>query len=203
MNCTSLSCALGMAAIIVLTSGCTEKNKMAPTTAKTKSDPSLAAAAGEEKGNPANAVPIATLGRYAGQIIHGGPQLGLAPGGRVIRDQAGYDALVATLPKRRVQMKQPAPLNDDPLLKKPKIDFSRQMLVVAIRHSMFHGPKIRRVLLVRGRELIVEILHESPEGIMAMASRSDVGTYEAVVVPRADEAPAFRVEKKTVKPASE
>ena len=160
----------------------------------------MAVSAGEEEGNPTNAVPITTLGRYAGQIIHRGPVIGAAPGGRVIRDQAGYDALVAALPQRLVQMKQPAPLNEDPLLKKPKIDFSRHMLVVAIRHSMFHGPTIRRVLLVRGRELIVEILHESPEGIMAMASRSDVGTYEAVVVPRAHEKPTFRVEKKTVKP---
>jgi len=168
--------------------GCTEKNRMAPTTTT---------------GIPPLAVQLTTAGRFAGQIIHAGPSIGEAPAGRVIRDQAGYDALVATLPTYRIQMKQPAPPNDDPLLKKPKIDFTRQMLVVAIRHSMFYGPKIKRVLLARGRELIVEILHESPEGIMAMASRSDVGTYEAVLVPCADEEPVFRVEKRTLKPASE
>lgn len=201
MHRICLSRALRPAAIIVfvLTTGCTDKNKMAPTTKK--SDPLAAGAAGEARGDPVNAVPVAALKRYAGQLIQGDPMIGAAPAGRVIRDQAGYDALVAALPRRRIQMKQPAPLNEDPLLQKPTIDFTRQMLVVATRRSMFHGPKIKRVLLIRGKELIVEILHESPEGIMAMASRSDVGTYEAVVVSRADEKPAFRVEKKTIKPA--
>jgi len=195
MNCPPLRSTLWSAAIIVFTTGCTEKNRMAPTT--TKSNTPMAASTD----NPTNPVPITTYSRYAGQIIHGGPASGVEPAGRVIRDQAEYAALVATLPKYRVQMKQPAPPSEDPLLKRPPIDFSRHMLVVAIRRSMFYRPKIRRVLLAHGKELIVEILHESPAGIMAMASRSDVGTYEAVIVPRADEKPVFLVEKKTVKPA--
>ncbi len=36
-----------------------------------------------------------------------------------------------------------------------------------------------------------------------MASRTDVGTYAAVVVPHAKEKPVFRVEHKTVDPANE
>jgi len=143
-------------------------------------------------------MPIA--GRYSGQILLGSPGPDPSSPGRVIRDHDGYDALVAALPELLVQMKQPSPRNDDPLRGRPKIDFERQMLIAAFRHSMYHGPRIDRILLTSGEELLVEIRHESPAGIMPMSSRDDVGTYEAVVVPRVDEKPFFRIEKITAMP---
>ncbi len=216
MSCPSLNCTLWLpaAAMLVLTAGCTAKNKTMSTTAKTSPTIATSSVEGEEKDNPMNApppaiddpekaTPIAVISRYAGQIIHDGPAIGAAPAGYVIRDQAGYDALVAALPKHRIQVKPRAPHSKDPLLQRPPIDFTRHMLVVAIRHSMYYGPEIKRVLLTRGRELVIEILHQSPAGIMAMASRSDVGTYAAVVIPRAEEKPIFRVELKTVDPDDE
>ncbi len=184
---------LAVGVFIAFNAGCAEKSRRVST--HTESNPPMAA----PKDKPMKAVPITTVERYAGQILVTGPVIG-APVGRVIRDQAGYDALVATIPKFRVQMKQPAPPNKDPLLKKPKIDFTRHMLVVALRRNMYYGPKITRVLLARGRELIVDILYESPERIHGLASRADVGRYEAVVVPRTDEKPIFRVEKRVRAP---
>lgn len=201
---------LSSAATILFTAGCAEKNKTMSTTSRNNP----AATAAVEERAPVNSSPpaaanqvkadsVSVINRYAGQIILGSPGIEAAPAGRVILDQTGYQALLAALPERRIQMKQPAPPSDDPLLKRPEIDFTRHMLVVAVRRSMFHGPKISRVSLLRGRELTVEILLVSPDGIMPMASRDDVGTYEAVVVPRAEEKAAFRVVKKTMKDSEE
>jgi hypothetical protein len=176
--------------VVLLTAGCTAKSKITPTTAKPSPESAL---------KNKQVEPVTPSRRYSGQFIYEGQAIDTEPQDRVIRDQDGYDALVETLPKHRIQMKQPAPPNDDPLLQKPPIDFSREMLIVVFRHSMYYGPKIKRVLRGRDGALIVEILHERPEGVMPMASRADVGTYEAVVVPRSDEAPLFRVEEKQLR----
>lgn len=135
---------------------------------------------------------LTVVSRYSGQILLRAPQLGGATAmGQVIREQAGYDALLAKLPKLRIQMKQPAPANDDPLLQRPAIDFARHMLVVRYDRSMSDGPKIRRVLLTHESELTVEVQATRPGDVVPMASRSDVGTYEAVVVSRTDKEPVL------------
>jgi len=181
--------------LFIQTTGCTEKIKMSPTTKKPGQPARKKGGAAPQKQAHAGRSAVNIMARYSGQILLGNQGPEPASPGRVIRDQDGYDALVAALPRTLIQMKQPSPRNDDALLARPKIDFERHMLVAAFRHSMYYGPKIDRVQLAPGEGLLVEVVHESPSGIMPMSSRDDVGTYEAVVVPRLDEDATFRVKK--------
>ncbi len=136
-------------------------------------------------------VPIAR--QHSGRVLMTTPALSSEHEGHVIVDQAAYDAFVARLPKLRIQKKQPSPPNTDPLLNKPAIDFDRQMLVVTTRRSMYYGPTIASVRPGANGGLVVEVVQPGMEGVVAMASRDDVGTYAAVVVPRRDGPVVFRV----------
>ena len=124
--------------------------------------------------------------QYGGQFLLTGPALPGERLGDVIRDQAQYDALVGQLPEFRIQMKQPAPKNADPLLARPAIDFAMHMLVFTVRRSAFYGPTISSVAPDGGGGLRVEVVHKRPAAVMAVASRDDVGTYAAVLIPRHD-----------------
>lgn len=141
------------------------------------------------KGPRMQTTELSVIQRFAGQILHA-TGAGAAPAVRVIRDQAAYETLIAALPGQRVQQKQPAPPSVDPLLKQPKIDFQRQMLVLAVRHATFQKTRIKRVL-VRGEELIIEVLDPAPSA-RGLAARADAGTYEAVLVPRSAKNPVLR-----------
>ena len=55
-----------------------------------------------------------------------------SPRFQVIRNQEEFQDFLALIPKKRPHKRQPAPPNNDPLLKK-NIDFEKQVLVVAIR----------------------------------------------------------------------
>ena len=102
--------------------------------------------------------------------------------GLVIRDDAAYDAFLARLPEQRVQMKQPAPPNDDPMLARPAIDFATDMLVVVIRAGTLERPGLARITADGGR---VTVTHVSPPPPPA-AMPSGIGAYTAARVPRAD-----------------
>ncbi len=100
----------------------------------------------------------------------------------VIRDDAGYDALLARLPAHRVQMKQPAPPSTDPLRARPRIDFATDMLVVVTRAGGLDLPTLARVER-DGAALLVYYAIPSPT---PAARPYDVGAYAAVQVPRVD-----------------
>ena len=110
----------------------------------------------------------------------------------VVRDDAAYDALIARLPERKIQKKQPAPPSDDALLKRPAVDFSSEMLVVAVCGT-FYCPISLEGWRVEGDTLIVSHATPGEEEGSGMAARPigmdgvDVyGNYAAGVVPSHD-----------------
>lgn len=121
---------------------------------------------------------------WEGRILVSGEE---REGGVVVHwldsDEA-YHAFVERLPKHRIQMKQPAPPSDDPLLRKPAVDFTRDVLVVAVRWHMYEGPRITHVT-PNGDTLQVAV-DIADGGRKVLASRADVGTYQAVRVARLD-----------------
>lgn len=102
--------------------------------------------------------------------------------GLAIRDDAAYDAFVARLPEKRVQKRQPAPPNDDPMLARPAIDFATDMLVVVMRRDTLDSPGLVRISRDAGR---VVVTHTSPPPAPA-AMPHGIGGYTAARVPRAD-----------------
>lgn len=105
--------------------------------------------------------------------------------GLVLRNPAAYAAFIDRLPRKRIQMKSPAPPSDDPLLKRPVVDFSKQMVIVVLRDDMYVGPQI-----VAARPtatgLRVEVVLPNPAATRGAARMAGIGTYHAIIVARVD-----------------
>lgn len=101
---------------------------------------------------------------------------------RAISDQQGYADFVGMIPTEAIQMKQPAPPSDDPLLTQPAPDFATAILLVAFRtDSMYIHPELQRPRLSQG-ELVVDLgLPELGETVH-MAAQEGIGTYHALLV---------------------
>lgn len=147
--------------------------------------PAPTAVTSEAEAEPtAMATAVEIIRSYSGRIALDVPapgQIGPDHSGRVIRDQAGYQAFVDSIPELVIQMKQPSPPSDDPLLTRPDIDFGANMLLVATRSDMYNGPIIAEIIAT-GDDLAVKVTLPG-KGDLRMASRADVGTYHAVVIP--------------------
>lgn len=116
------------------------------------------------------------------------------PGGEVVvpapmfvRDAARYAELVALIPEKQIQKKQPAPPSDDPLLQKPEVDFEKHMIVAVFRaDTMYVHPKLSNPRRKDGA-LVLDLEHPPLGETAHAAARADIGTYAAVLVSRADE----------------
>ncbi|MBW2458422.1 MAG: hypothetical protein JRI68_28230 [Deltaproteobacteria bacterium] len=107
---------------------------------------------------------------------------------RLIADEAGLAALQAMIPKQRIQMKQPAPPSEDPLLGKSPIHFDQHVLLVAFRTtSMYVGPTIQNVRRQRQGALSADVVHPPLGATTARSARVDIGTYHAVLLERGPE----------------
>ena len=102
----------------------------------------------------------------------------------IIKTQAQYEAFVGKIPKRTISKTNPAPPSKDPLLKKPAIDFSKYVMLVAVRpDSMYVTPQIESV--VAGKDaLLVHILDPDLGETRFLNQMQGIGTYLAVVVPK-------------------
>jgi hypothetical protein len=104
----------------------------------------------------------------------------------VIRDQAAFESLIASLPTHRIAKKQPAPLSDDPLLNKPAVDWQTKMVLVAIRgDSMYVQPRVHTTTR-DGDALVVTVVLPPLGDSVHAAAQLGVGTYHAVVIDRFD-----------------
>ena len=102
----------------------------------------------------------------------------------IIKTQADYEAFVAKIPKRTISKTNPSPPSNDPLLKKPPIDFSKHMMLVAVRaNSMYVSPKLESVVAVKDG-LLVHILDPDLGETRFLNQMQGIGTYLAVVVPK-------------------
>ncbi len=108
----------------------------------------------------------------------------IGPTEMIIKTQADYEAFVAKIPKRTITKTNPAPPSKDPLLKKPPIDFSKHIMLVAIRpDSMYVSPQLESV--VAGKDtLLVHILDPDLGETRFLNQMQGIGTYLAVLVPK-------------------
>lgn len=104
------------------------------------------------------------------------------PAGVAVRDADAYAALIARLPEFRLQMKQPAPANDDPLRAAPAIDFTRDMLVVIARGDTLTPPTLARVVSDGTGARVWYVAPTPPPE----ARPRGYGGYSAALVPRVD-----------------
>jgi hypothetical protein len=133
----------------------------------------------------------------------GGPGESFPPkyveGAAVIRTQAEYESFVGRIPTHEISMTNPAPESDDPLLKLPPVDFSKVMLLVAERDSMYVGPQLGAPKQDGGAWEVHVTFPD--EGGAAMAARVyGVGTYHLKVVARFEGEVAFKLQRQPKKP---
>ncbi|MDA3862236.1 MAG: hypothetical protein PF689_00035 [Deltaproteobacteria bacterium] len=115
-----------------------------------------------------------------------------------IESQRDFANFLKRIPKLKVQMKQPAPPNPDPILKQPEIDFSSQMVVVIYRSSIFLKPKIVEFVRSPDDKLLVKTRFPKPDGIIAPAtSRNDIYHYQAALIKKNDLPLTLQIVKKT------
>ncbi len=117
---------------------------------------------------------------YSGVLsLHG-------PGGvLVLRDQKAYDAFIDRIPRTEISKTNPAPPSDDPLLKRPKIDFTENMAVVATSNFPHTRVKIVQLRLQSdGESVHLQVERVTPEEAKYASVPNDVGRYHLVVVDR-------------------
>lgn len=102
-----------------------------------------------------------------------------------VRSPAEFDAFIGSIPTHRIQMKQPAPPSDEPLLKRPAIDFAKHTLLVAVRDDMYVGPEISAVTRA-GAGVVVDVALPDLGDAVHAARMEGVGTYHAVLVDRVE-----------------
>lgn len=111
-------------------------------------------------------------------------QSSAGPATQVIQSPEALAAFVACLPERLPHMKEPAPLNPDPLRAGTlQLDFSREVLVVCVhRDTISAFPDYRGVCTeTDARVVAFEVPDRPPE-----ARPNGWGVYTAVVLPRCD-----------------
>jgi hypothetical protein len=118
------------------------------------------------------------------------------PSQGVITNQKDYDLFVGRIPaKVPFRTKGDDHPNDDPLYKKPPIDFTKQMMIMVVQKaSMYRSPDITSVALSDESLQVTYIMPDLQQ--YAGAQENGNGTYCAVVVPRHD-GPVRFTEKKS------
>ena len=99
----------------------------------------------------------------------------------VVRDAMAYARLLDRIPKKQISRTRPAPPNTDPLLKKPKVDFSTHTLLAISRPSMTR-PVFGKISKTKN-EILVTV--KFPRNQIA-AHPIHIGTYSAVLIPKTD-----------------
>lgn len=109
----------------------------------------------------------------------------------IIKSQADYDRFVARIPASvPLATKGADHANDDPLRKKPVIDFSQNMMIVVVqKESMYRCPDIISITRPDGGLVVTYAMPDLRQ--YAGAQEDGNGTYCAVIVPRSDGAVTF------------
>jgi len=106
------------------------------------------------------------------------------PTERIIRTEAEYDDFLRKIPKRTISKTNPSPPSNDPLLKKPPVDFEKHMMLVAVRaNSMYVTPKLESVAVEKGT-MFVHVLDPDLGDTRFLNQMQGIGTYLALVVPK-------------------
>ena len=107
-------------------------------------------------------------------------------GHKVIRDREAFLSFIESIPKTQILPTNPAPPSNNPLLKKPEVDFANKMVLVATRSENMHVEVRFGEISRKGNTLTVEVIYP-PVGDTAMEqSQLGIGTFVAVLVDRAE-----------------
>lgn len=133
---------------------------------------------------PSRAQEVKASATYSGVINLGGPvEIKKIPPAEAIRTQAALDAFIQRIPAKQITPMHPAPPSEDPLLKHPKIDFTRSTAVVVYALTVNDVPEVTR--LQRKRDgLIVTVKRTGPPNPDMMERPLGIGRYQLVLVPR-------------------
>ncbi|MFH0887339.1 MAG: hypothetical protein V1843_04150 [bacterium] len=134
--------------------------------------------------SPAFAESIPIIKKYTGMII-----LYDYPGSyeafdSTITNKDTFNEFVSKIPKNKVTKMIPAPLNDDPLLKYPKIDFGKCMMLVVTDDYMWEPPDIHRIEY--DNKTITLKVKNAPRPTEIYQYAYGVGSYCAVIIKKVD-----------------
>lgn len=99
----------------------------------------------------------------------------------VIRDVTAYEKFLNRIPKKQISRTRPAPPNKDPLLKQPKVDFTKHSLLLVERPSL--TSPIFRKLERAPKETVVTVTFPRNQ---PLARPIHIGCYAALLVPKID-----------------
>ncbi len=107
----------------------------------------------------------------------------LSPTYRVIKSQKQLDSFLEILPKKAPHKRQPAPKNPDPLLLTNAVDFTKNILVIAMRKGTISTHPIYLAKDTQEDKVVLwfEIPDPPPE-----ARPYGWGVYRGVLIPRTD-----------------
>ena len=98
-----------------------------------------------------------------------------------IYSQSDFEEFIARVPENFPSKTNPPLKNDDPLLKKPKIDFEKNMALVLLNpDTLASKPK---VLSIREDTETMWIKAEHPAKPLGEARPDGMGTYTIVIIP--------------------
>jgi len=166
--------------------GCSSTREGAPRSVERPPEATSARPAGAQDTGPSGATAEAVVhATYAGHYIYREGNFGiLTSGPRVIKDLETFSSFQSGLPTHRIQKRQPAPPNDDPMLALEP-DFEKHMLLVAYRVDVMtfdiHFEGVERV----SDTLLVKVRRPSPDGA-AHARIANIGGYAAILIDRFD-----------------
>lgn len=110
----------------------------------------------------------------------------------VIRSTNEYNLFVGRLPALEpLNTKGNDHPNDDPLFRKPPIDFGKYMMVAVVRDNMYLAARITRVA-VSNQNVIVEYTEEELGGWASCQQEGGLGMYCAVVFPKTGKLVQFK-----------
>ncbi|MBN2444559.1 MAG: hypothetical protein JXJ04_24570 [Spirochaetales bacterium] len=102
----------------------------------------------------------------------------------VIKTEEDYDNFISLIPEFEMTPVSPAPKSDDPLLKKPDIDFTKEMILVIFSYDVntFIPCEITAVT-IQNNVMKVDAEYADPDEVDSVQKIIDYGLYFAVVVP--------------------
>jgi hypothetical protein len=104
----------------------------------------------------------------------------------VIRSTNDFNLFTARLPAMEpLNTKGDDHPNDDPLFKKPVIDFAKYMMVAVVRDNMYVPAKITRAV-VSNQTVVIEYTEEDLGGWAVCQQEGGLGMYCAALLPKTD-----------------
>ncbi len=112
------------------------------------------------------------------------------PGGDVrarepmlIQNQEDFDNLIGCIPTHRIQKRRGnPPPSDDPLLKRPEIDFTKHSMIAVFRMDIMDGDMIFEKITRDGNNLTAEVTWPPPGERLYAARPITIGGYTAVLI---------------------